>query len=581
MKYYTLLFGLLVLLSTGCGSGEMLSSNPMTDGEQVSDPLSERDRRKFDSYFFEGVKQRSLENYDLALKSFEECALLDPSNAVVQYEIAQVHLVLNRIDQAQVYAERAIQLDPSNKWYKIMLISIYEYQQQYDKQIEIYQSLLKDEPGNIDYLFDMAIAQMQIGDYAEAIKTYDLLEAEIGIREEISEQKKALYLRIGDVKGAANELEKLIEEFPDNALYYVRLAELYQANGMEKEADEVFGRVMKMDIADPMIALAIGDYFKQKGDFETTFGYYEKAMNDPDLDYNRKIQKLLEVYSLVNRADSLYEGALVLAEAAAETHPKTPEVWAMLGDYYRLDNRVEDAQRAFRTCTEVGGNKYEIWIQLLLADSELQQWQQLADDAEKALEFFPSQSGIYYLGGLGYLRIEDYAASIDLLTAGLDYVLGDARLKVDFYSLLGEAYYRDKQYENSDKYYEKALSINANNVLVLNNYAYYLSVRGDNLERAEELSRKCNELDPNNGVYQDTYAWILYKMGDYTNALLWIEKAIQNGGASSGEVLEHYGDILFRLNRVEEAVEQWKKAAEKDDASDLIDKKIRDEQLYE
>ena len=122
---------------------------------------------------------------------------------------------------------------------------------------------------------------------------------------------------------------------------------------------------------------------------------------------------------------------------------------------------------------------------------------------------------------------------------------------------------------------------NPNNAIVLNNYSYYLSLRKFNLEKAQKMSYKCNELEPNNGTYQDTYAWILYCLEDYDNARLWIEKALKNGGDKSAVIIEHYGDILFKLGEKKEAIDQWKKAKLIDSGSELLDKKIKNEDLFE
>ena len=118
---------------------------------------------------------------------------------------------------------------------------------------------------------------------------------------------------------------------------------------------------------------------------------------------------------------------------------------------------------------------------------------------------------------------------------------------------------------------------------MLNNYSYYLSLRGDNLERAEELSARCNELEPDQANYQDTYAWILYKQGKFLQARDWLEKAVENGGGSNAVILEHLGDTHAKLNNITKALEFWNKAKEneKGDASDLLNKKIADKKLYE
>ena len=116
----------------------------------------------------------------------------------------------------------------------------------------------------------------------------------------------------------------------------------------------------------------------------------------------------------------------------------------------------------------------------------------------------------------------------------------------------------------------------------MNNWAYYLSLRGEKLDKAEEMSKKSMELEPNSAIFEDTYAWIVYKMGRFTDAKEWMEKAFSHGADKSAASLEHYGDILFKLGDPDKALEYWLKAKKAGDGTtDLLDKKIADKKLYE
>src|SRR5690606_23104407 len=101
-----------------------------------------------------------------------------------------------------------------------------------------------------------------------------------------------------------------------------------------------------------------------------------------------------------------------------------------------------------------------------------------------------------------------------------------------------------------------------------------LSERGENLDKALEMTRKSNSLSPDNPTFLDTYAWVLYKSENYEEALQKMERVIELSDNASGEVLEHYGDILLRNNQPEKALEQYERARKLGGASGEIDKKI-------
>src|SRR5690606_8980259 len=125
---------------------------------------------------------------------------------------------------------------------------------------------------------------------------------------------------------------------------------------------------------------------------------------------------------------------------------------------------------------------------------------------------------------------------------------------------LGDLYHALAMHDVSDIAYEEALAIDSNNSYILNNYAYYLALRKENLAKAASYSKKSNEINPGNSSYQDTYAWVLFQQGKYAEALNWIKEALESSENVSATLLEHHGDILFKLGDQAAALNQWTKA---------------------
>ena len=109
---------------------------------------------------------------------------------------------------------------------------------------------------------------------------------------------------------------------------------------------------------------------------------------------------------------------------------------------------------------------------------------------------------------------------------------------------------------------------------VLNNYSYYLSLRDEKLDYAEQLSKKTILAEPNNSTYLDTYAWILYKQKKYAEALIYIKRAYLNGGDKNDVIVEHYGDIQYKNGNLDEAVQLWEKSKELGNKSEQLQIKI-------
>ena len=198
------------------------------------------------------------------------------------------------------------------------------------------------------------------------------------------------------------------------------------------------------------------------------------------------------------------------------------------------------------------------------------------------MDKFPNQPSSYYFNGLAKGRQHKNKEAVEVLNAGLKLIVDDKKMEADFYSALGDAYNEMKEYIKSDESYDKALERDNKNVTVLNNYAYYLSLRGENLAKADSMSKLSNTIVPDNDSYEDTYGWILYMEKKYEEAKLRLDKAISHGGDKSSTILEHMGDVLYRLGKTENAMDYWKRAkAAGTEVTDLLDKKIADKKLYE
>ena len=151
----------------------------------------------------------------------------------------------------------------------------------------------------------------------------------------------------------------------------------------------------------------------------------------------------------------------------------------------------------------------------------------------------------------------------------------------NFYGQIGDIYYQIGEKEEMYKAYDEALKYNENNVFVLNNYSYFLTLDKTNLKKAERMAAQCIKLEPDNATYLDTYAWVFFMQGNYTLAKIYIENALSKDTEKSAELVDHYGDILFMSGDKEKAIEQWKKAKEMGKVSKILDEKIEKGQYIE
>ena len=246
----------------------------------------------------------------------------------------------------------------------------------------------------------------------------------------------------------------------------------------------------------------------------------------------------------------------------------------MLGDFYVKIENYQKASVEFRAFIEKDKTNYRVWEQLLFIENLLGNTDKLYILSNEAMSFFQNAPVLYFFHAIACTEMKRYEEALEILKKGISFAGGNKELMMQFYSLLGEAYKNVGKNVLSDQAFENALEIDPENILVLNNYSYYLSLRGQNLKKALKMSGITIKAEPNNSTYLDTYGWILFKLKKYQDALKYLKKAIENDESPSGEILEHYGDVLYKTGKKEEAVKYWSDALNYSDNKDKLKKKI-------
>jgi tetratricopeptide (TPR) repeat protein len=474
----------------------------------------------------------------------------------------------------------AVELSPENTYYLVLYGNLLQSNEQYEESLKVFEQLSQLKPNNIDYLDNLAVSYIYVGKNDKAIETYNRIESKIGVTEEFSLKKQSLYLQEGKVDKAGEEIDKLITVFPTESRYYAILAEMYMANGMEDKALEAYQKNIELDPENPYIHITLADYYKKKGEPEKAFEELKIGFANPNLDIDTKVQILVAYYSVIELYNDSKDEAFELAEILIKTHPDNPKSYSIYGDFLYQAKQFEEARQAFRKVISIDSSKYVVWEQLIFIESELNDVDAMLSESLGAIELFPEQPLLYLFAGNAYIQKKKWEEGIKILEEGVDYVVNNIKMEEQFYSFLGDAYNQIKDDAKSDEYYEKVLKLNPDNDYVLNNYAYFLSLRNENLEKAAEMAGRAVELKPGS-ANQDTYGWVLYQMGNYDEAAIMIKKAIDNGANSSAVILEHYGDVLWKLDRKEDAVDYWIKAKAAGEGSEFLDKKVEEKKLYE
>jgi tetratricopeptide (TPR) repeat protein len=566
-----ILFLSLTTLAIGC----KVKRSPL-HGLEKQTTLSEKEQLDFSFLFHEAIKDKLLGNYSQAQNKLQQAIRINPRSDAAHFELSRVYLQNGNADLARMSAELAVKFNPENIWYKRTLVGIYDQTGEWARQIALLQEMSKHDPADTEILYDLGEAYIHAGKYEEALKIYDKIEKKTGLSEELAIQKKNLYLQLRKPDKAIDEISKLIQNYPEELGYRGVLAEIYLYNKQPEKALGQYQEILRLDPQNPNVYFSLADFYRKQGDNQKSFEALRQAFVNPESSADLKIQVVASYFEITSDFPELKDQAYQLCQELIRAHPEDTRAKSIYGDFLFRDEKYREALEQYEGVLKTDKSRFSVWNQLLLTLNELGETETLNQRSTEAAELFPQQAVIYLYKGLSSMQMKQYETAVESLKEGLLVAVDNKPLTVQFLASLGDSYHHLGRYPESDEAYEQALKADPANTYVLNNYAYYLSVRKSKLDRAAELALKCNTIVPGKPSYQDTYAWVLFQAGKLEEAALWIDKAISSGGGTNSTIVEHRGDIYWSLDKRQEAIESWQKALEIGGEPQRLNQKIRE-----
>ncbi|MBN1893474.1 tetratricopeptide repeat protein [bacterium] len=515
--------------------------------------------------FSEGVVHEMNGDFTEAALRYHEALLYDPYSAGIMLALGKAYLQLDREESAMVLLRRCQTADPNEVEASELLARIYAGQ----------------------------------GWWTLVEKTLTGILAKDSTRAETYQQLAAFYLRQDNPEKAVEMYAKILALKDDaEPPVFLTLGELYMKAGQFDEAAEVYGRLTAAHPEEGSGWFGLGLASEAAGDTMQAQAYYEKALSlSPDFSEAR--DRLADIHMSRQeweRAEALYREAVASDSTDLPSWLKLADVYGIQEDslaavstHQRIEKLFPDEWRAhlnrgrfllehreyalslseFRRVIELAPKLSLGWFFSGVAHIQLDSLEKSIGFLEKALEITPDDPmANFYLGSV-FSQLENHARAV----APLQKAIQGRPKWISAISALASSYESLKQYPLSDSLYHLALSIDPENAMILNNWGYSLTLRGQRLDEALAMAEKAISLDPENGAYLDTMGWIYYHLGDYEKALGFIQKAYDKR-KDSPEVIDHLGDVYQKIGQTDLAREMWGKALELDKDNETIRLKL-------
>ena len=573
----------MVALLLGTASVPSLARKKKTSVSQTvvpEDTLPANDRKRFDYFFLEAIRQQNAGHLTAAFDLLEHARSINPKAAEVYFYESMYYSNMKLDSVALACMEKSVALNPDNQTYSERLAQYYIGNQQYDKAIQAYEQLFAHNHENTDALRILVQLYQQQKNFTKMLATIHRLDTEEGESEQLTLAKMRVYELMGDKKSAYNELKGLSDKHPLDMVYKTMLGNWLMQNNRQKEAYKMFTDVLKEEPDNAYAESSLYDYYNA-----TNQETQARAMLDRILmGNNTPVEtKLVMIRSFIQ--DNENHGAdstqvLSLLDKVLDVPKPSGEIAELRAAYMSLKKMPQDTvNAAFLKVLEIAPDNVSARMQLVQNLWSAKKYDDVISMASQAEEYNPDEMVFYYFGGMAQYMKGNDDATLETFRKGLAQIneKSSPDLVSDLYMIMGDILNKKGLEKESFAAYDSCLQWKDDNVPALNNYAYYLSLHAKDLHKAEQMSYKTIKAEPKNGTYLDTYAWILFMEERYHEAKIYIDQAVSNldSTQNNNTVIEHAGDIYAMNGMTDEAMKYWRKSYDAGNKSDAMDLKLK------
>jgi tetratricopeptide (TPR) repeat protein len=426
----------------------IISANVLAQ-TQPEDIALEKD--DFKESYYESLIQKGIENYDKAIVSLEKCLKIQPENAVIYHELGKNYFFQKDYQNAEQAYAKAAQLDTKNKWYLIDLYEVYYETKNYNQALDIAQKII---PLDKKYREDLVSLYMYTQQFDKALILINELNENVGNTELRDRYKLQITAQTKTNSSDKTTLEKAIEQSPNNEENYLSLIYMYSDDNQEEKALQVARKLEKNIPNSTWAQVFLYKYHINSNDGNSAAKSLEMVLNSSKIDKKVKYRMYNEflIFTLKN---PIFETELNKATTYFENDSEF-NVYKEIGKFYykkkNWDLAIKNLEKASNTDLETN-------VFLLASYEETSKYEVLVTKASELIDTFPNQPEYYFFAGKASNQLKNYKKATDFLESGMDYVIDNVDLEIDFLNQLAEASKGLGNTQKSEQYLAKAQNL--------------------------------------------------------------------------------------------------------------------------
>ena len=549
---------------------------------------------RLDYFMAEAAKSRMQGQWSKAMELYSHCLQIDSCSAEALYQLGRISFYLRQDSAGLEYLHKAVDLDPDNTYYIEPLAAILLRQGCEDDALPLLEHISKLQSNRSDVLSHLASIYSKTGRLEDAISTLDRLEMLEGKMSQLSNEKFSLYMEMGDSVKAFAELQSLCDEYPADLSYKIDMAYCYQQLGDYEKALQMYDEVRAIDPANVPLQMAMLDYYLSQGMDSLYDATRDSILYAPETETAKRVVLIQQMVQRMSPDSADTEQIIKRFERVLQLDSTNVELLTMYAaflDYRQKPQEMIQSVMSRVLLVEPDNEMATQWLLQYYASRK--DYFSLEEICRRGVNYHPKDLVYPYFLSMIMLERNNNAEALEVLDRGIRLRSEDTRLALvsDAFTVKGDVFYKMGKHADAFLQYDSALVYNKDNVLCLNNYAYYLSLRNEYLDKAEEMSYRTIKAEPDNRTYLDTYAWILFMQAKYEQAQEYMDKVVPRDSSeqflmtdlyTSTAILEHAGDIAWMNGDAERATYLWQLAVRRgdDEVTPILRKKAKKRKYY-
>lgn len=406
---------------------------------------------EFQISYYEALKQKGIENNDRAIQELKKCLKLEPNNAAVYNELGRNYLKLRDYKASYDSFEKATQIDSKNRWYWHGMYDVCYQTKDYNQAIVIVTKLVTFDES---YKEDLTSLYMYTQQFDKALALINELNDTVGKSEKRENYKKQI---LQDSRFQGSEKEELLNAIAKNPKVeanYISLIYMYSNSNQEEKAMEI---AKKLETAIPESDWAQVSLFKfhlNNNDGAKAVQSMHQLIKSENID-NKIKHRVLNEFLIFAKNNPGYDADLLKAVSYFKSD-NSVSVAKEVGRFFQTKKDWNQAKSYFEMDLSQNPNNLETALLLFQTYVELEDYTVLAKKSEEMTELFPSQPDLYYYAGLANNQLKKFGKAKDYLESGMDYVIENKVLEINFNIQLGEAYNGLGDNKKKEFYFKKA-----------------------------------------------------------------------------------------------------------------------------